>query len=122
MSEARNYRDLSIGANMSRIIAKLLMNRLKEAYEKQLGKEQYGFRQNRSTSDGIFIIRNVIEKYGETIVAVYIDLTAAYDHVPRDFLFRVLIIRTGAKHLIAILKKMYELMLIYNLCTSYFKI
>ena len=39
---------------------------------------------------------------------MYIDLTAAYDHVPRDFLFRVLELRTGAKHLIAILQKMYE--------------
>ena len=38
----------------------------------------------------------------------YIDLTAAYDHIPRNLLFKVLEIRTGAKHLIAILKKMYE--------------
>ena len=108
MSLAENYRGLSIGANMSRILAKIVLNRLKEAYEKHIGEEQYGFRQNRSTSDGIFIIKNVIEKYSEVTIAVYIDLTAAYDHVPRDFLFKVLEFRTGAKHLIAILKKMYE--------------
>ena len=62
----------------------------------------------RSTNDGIFLVRNIIQKYSDTIIAVYIDLTAAYDHVPRDFLFRVLSMRTGAHHLIAILKKMYE--------------
>ncbi len=93
MSNAANYRGLSIGANMSRIIAKIIMNRLKSAYEQHIGKEQYGFRQNRSTTDGIFILQNIIDKYG-----VYIDLTAAYDHVPRDFLFRVLNMRTGAHH------------------------
>ena len=36
---------------------------------------------------------------------MYIDLTAAYGH---NFLFRVLSIRTGAYHIIAILRKMYE--------------
>ena len=104
-SVAANYRGISIGANMSRILAKLLMNRLKLAYETHIGKEQYGFRQNRSTSDGIFITRMITEKCKGTLIAVYIDLTAAYDHVPRDFLFKILTMRTGATHLIAILKK-----------------
>ena len=53
-------------------------------------------------------MKNITEKYGGTLIAVYVDLTAAYDHVPREFLFRILQIRTGANHLIAILKKMYE--------------
>ena len=107
-SLASNYRGLSIGANMSRILAKIIMNRLKDAYEHHISEEQYGFRQNRSTADGIFIIKNVLDRFGGTIIAVYIDLTAAYDHVPRDFLFRLLKMRTGAHHLMAILQKMYE--------------
>ena len=105
---ASNYRGISIGANMSRILAKIIILRLKEAYEKSISEAQFGFRQNRSTNDGIFVVRNIIQKYNDTLIAVYIDLTAAYDHVPRDFLFRVLSMRTGAHHLIAILKKMYE--------------
>ena len=84
------------------------MNCLKESYEKHISEEQYGFRQNRSTTDGIFVLKNVIDRFGGTLIAVYIDLTAAYDHVPREFLFRLLGFRTGAYHLIAILKKMYE--------------
>ena len=108
MNVAANYRGISIGANMSRILAKIIMTRLKDAYEIHLGENQFGFRSNKSTSDAIFIMKSVIEKHGGTLVAVYIDLTAAYDHIPRDFLFRVLQIRTGASHLIAILRKMYE--------------
>ena len=50
----------------------------------------------------------MIEKYGGRLIAVYVYLTAAYDHIPRDFLFRVLKMRTGASHLVAILQKMYE--------------
>ena len=77
MSRAVNYRGISIGANMSRILAKIIMDRLKTAYETHIGKEQFGFRQNRSTSDAIFITRMIIQKYQGTLVAVYIDLTAA---------------------------------------------
>ena len=53
-------------------------------------------------------MKNIIEKYDGPFVAVYIDLTAAYDHIPRDFLFRVLEIRTGAPFLIIIIKLMYQ--------------
>ena len=39
---------------------------------------------------------------------IFVDLTAAYDHIPREFLFRVLEFRTGAKILIYILRKLYD--------------
>ena len=106
-SLAANYRGISIGANMSRILSKIIINRLKDAYERCISDAQFGFRKNRSTTDGIFILRNIIEKYNGPFIAVYIDLTAAYDHIPRDFLFRVLELRTGAAFLIHILKLMY---------------
>ena len=61
MSLASNYRGISIGANMSRILAKWIMERLKKAYEIHIGKDQYGFRQNRSTSDAIFIMKMMTE-------------------------------------------------------------
>ena len=108
MSVAANYCGLSIGANMSRILAKIIISGMKATYEMHISETQYGFHQNRSTSDGIFIVKTVIEKYGGRLIAVCIDLTAAYNHIPRDFLFRVLKIRTGASHLVAILQKMYE--------------
>ena len=52
------------------------------------------------------MLKSVIDKYNDTLIAVYIDLTAAYDHMPRNFPFKVLDLRTGASHLIAILYKM----------------
>ena len=93
---------------MSRILAKIIMKRLKEAYENNISESQFGFRRNRSTTDALFVLKTVIDKYNDTLIAVYIDLTAAYDHIPRNFLFKVLDLRTGASHLIAILYKMYQ--------------
>ena len=105
---AANYRGLSIGANMSRIIAKIITNRFQDAYEKQMSESQFGFRKGRSTTDGIFILNTIIAKRKEPLIAIYIDLTAAYDHIPRDLLFRVIELRTGASKLVNILRKLYE--------------
>ena len=74
---------------MNRIIAKIINGRLKEAYEMQISETQFGFRRNRSTSDGILILTTIVEKYSDPLKAVNIDLTAAHDHLPRDFLFRL---------------------------------
>ena len=47
----------------------------------------------------MFIIKNVINNNGGPFDLVFIDLTAAYDHISREFLFRVLIY---------ILRKLYD--------------
>lgn len=80
---------------MSRILAKIVC-RINDAYETHISEEQYGFRRNPSTSDAIFIAKTIIEKYGGTLIVIYVDLTAAYDNIPRYFLFRVIIMGTGA--------------------------
>ena len=105
---ASNYRGISIGTNMGRVQCKIIIERLKDAYESNISDCQFGFQTNRSTTDGIFILKNVIDKYGKVFIAVYVDLTAATDHIPRDFLFKVLEFRTGASFLVHILKLMYN--------------
>ena len=102
-----NYRGISIGANMSRILSKIIVGRIKEAYEKHISEAQFGFRKNRSTTDRIFILKNVIQKSKDPLIAIYVDLSAAYDHIPRDFLFRVLKLRLQAPHIIDVLHLMY---------------
>ena len=47
MSLAANYRGLSYGVNMSRILAKIIMNRFQKAYETHISEAQFGFRQHQ---------------------------------------------------------------------------
>ena len=93
---------------MSRILSKIIIGRIKDAYEKHISEFQFGFRRNRSTSDGIYMMNNIIKKSKEPLISIYADLTAAYDHIPRDFLFRVLDFRLQAPHIIKILQLMYH--------------
>ena len=64
---------------------------------KNLPEDQYGFRPNRSTTDMIFSLRQVQEKCIEQnvdLIAVFIDLTKAFDTVNREAL-RVILSKTG---------------------------
>ena len=102
------YRALSIGSNLSKLVPRIILNRLQDTYEHNISEAQFGFRKGRSTCDAIFIIKNIIEKHSGPLVLIFVDLTAAYDHIPREFLFRVLEFRTGAKILVYILRKLYD--------------
>ena len=65
---------------MSRMLAKIVMLRLNEAYETNIDDSQFGFRRNRSETDAIFVLKS---EYNDTLIAVYIDLTTACDHISR---------------------------------------
>ena len=70
-------------------------------------ENQFGFRQNRSTTDAIFIVREAIRSTKNPLYLCMIDLRAAYDHVDRNMLFSVINIRTKAPKITSILKALY---------------
>ena len=71
-------------------------------------KVNLGFAKEDPHAMQFYIVKNVIEKYEGLLVSVFIDLTTVYDHIPRDFLFRVLSFRTGSNFIISLLKQIYE--------------
>ena len=105
--KAKNYRSIFISNTISRLLPKIIMECLRDNYEKILMNNQFGFRKNRSTTDAIFIVREAIKSTTKPIYLCFIDLRAAYDHLDRDMLFRVLDIRTKASLLVDMLKALY---------------
>ena len=61
-SLAENYRALSVGSNLSKLIPRIILNRLLDTYEHNISEAQFGFRKGRSTGDAIFILKNIIKK------------------------------------------------------------
>ena len=90
-SEATSYRGLQIGSSLCKIMAILIINRLKNWYDHQLSDQQQGFRTGRGTTDGIFIakrVQQVTDKMKKPVFLLFVDLTAAFDHVEREWLFK----------------------------------
>ena len=69
----------------------LILNRIKEWYDKKLLDLQQGFRSDRGTTDGIFItkrIQQIADKMKKPVYLLFIDLVAAFDHINRKWLFK----------------------------------
>ena len=106
-SDAGNYRGLSIMSTCSKILASLVISRIRKAYEAIISNCQFGFRSNRSTTDAIFILQNAINVSDKPLFLCFIDLKAAYDWINRDMLFKILNIRLKSPVLVNILKAFY---------------
>ena len=59
----QNYRNTSLISHPSKVILKVILNRLKPQSEEIIAEEQAGFRAGRSTAEQIFNLRILGEKY-----------------------------------------------------------
>ena len=87
------YRGLQIGATLCKVMVIIIINRIQEWYEKQLLDQQQGFRTGRGTTDGIFLakaLQQVSKKTGKEMNVLFVDLSAAFDHVDRRWLFKTI--------------------------------
>lgn len=85
------YRGIQIGSTFCKILVIMILERTRKWYEKQLLDEQQGFRSCRGTNEGIYILKRIQQISQQTkrpVSALFIDLTAAFDHVRRKWLFK----------------------------------
>jgi hypothetical protein len=67
----------------------ILLSRLSPYIDEIIRDHQCGFRRNRSTTDQIFCIRQILEKkweYDETVQQLFVDFKKAYDSLRREVL------------------------------------
>ena len=63
LQQCQNYRTISLISHPSKVMLKIILNRLKPQAEKIIAEEQAGFRAERSTKEQIFNLRILSEKY-----------------------------------------------------------
>ena len=113
-NDPSTYRGLQIGSSLCKIMIIIIINRLKEWYERQLLDQQQGFRSARGTTDGIFVakcIHQVTDKMKKPTFILFVDLKAAFDHVERSWLFKSIKTRfpTGSdKTLVQLIEALYS--------------
>ena len=93
--DPNNYRGITLSSCLGKLFCHVLNNRITSELEtiSFLKQEQAGFRKNHRTSDHIFILRTIVDKYvlnsknGSKLFACFIDLKKAFDTVWQDGLF-----------------------------------
>ncbi|KAM3624871.1 uncharacterized protein V6R79_003152 [Siganus canaliculatus] len=92
-----------------KLLERLILTRLTPVINRQLPKEQAGFRSGRSTTDQVTLLCHDIEESfqaGEKTGAVFLDLTAAYDTVWLRGLHMKLLETIPDKHMVSFIMNM----------------
>ena len=88
-----NYRGLTIGSNICKLFTKILNTRLDQFCIKRnlICPEQIGFCKGKRTSDHIFVLKTLIDKYTQhgkkQLYTCFVDLRRAFDTVRHEELF-----------------------------------
>ena len=87
-----NSRGISLLSTAGKVLAKIMLRRLVEHIsESVLPESQCGFRKTRSTTDMIFVLRQLMEKSREhhkDLYIAFIDLSKAFDTINRELLWK----------------------------------
>jgi len=88
-------------------LSNILLSRLIPYAEDIIGDHQCGFQRNRSTTDHIFCIHQILDKkweHNEAVHQLFIDFKKAYDSVRREALYSILIEFGIPKKLVRLIK------------------
>lgn len=85
--ECSNYRGISLLNCTYKILSTVILNRLREYGEQAIGEHQAGFMSGKSTTDQIFVMKELASKYWEynkDLYILFIDFKKAYDSLIRS--------------------------------------
>jgi hypothetical protein len=88
-TDCSNYRGISLLSTSYKILSNILLSRPTPYADEITGDHWCGFWCNRSMTDEIFYIQQILE-YSGTVCQLFIDFKKAYDSVRREVLRNVL--------------------------------
>jgi len=112
LSQPGNYRGIMMLEVAYKIVANLLNERLEPVIESLDHEAQCGFRRKRGCSDAIFTVRQLIAKrreHGLETWILFIDLVKAFDRVPRELLWQVMLKYGVPPKIVSLLIALHEL-------------
>src|SRR6218665_1599194 len=106
-----NYRTIALISHTSKILLKIIHKRMESTIERELPDNQAGFRKARGTRDHIANMRWIMERqleHGKEVHICFIDYSKAFDCTNHELLWKTLLEMGIPKHLIQLLKGLYE--------------
>jgi len=108
----QNYRTISLISIPSKVMLKILLNRLKPQAEKIIAEEQVGFRVGRSTTEQIFNLRILCKRYlqhQQNLYHVFVDFKKAFDRVWHAALWATMRMYNINANLTNTIKQLYDI-------------
>ena len=111
LQQCNNYRTLSLISHPSKILLRIILNRLKPQAAEIIAEEQAGFMPGRSTVEQIFNLRVLCEKsleHQQSLYHVFIDFKKAFDRVWHQALIATMKKYNISSSLISLIENLYS--------------
>ena len=82
--DCADYRTISLISHASKILLKILNNRIQSKADLMLGKTQFGFRKGCGTREAIGVMRTICERsleHGNEVFICFVDFEKAFDRI-----------------------------------------
>ena len=87
------YRGTTLLSHVLKLLGRVLDARIRRRVERDFGEEQQGFGKGRGTADGMYVLRQMVEKRLDvqgSMALGFVDLEKAFDTVPRKMVMATL--------------------------------
>ena len=109
--QCQNYRTISLISHASKVMLKILLNRLTPQAETITAEKQAGFRPGYSTTEQIFSLRIQCERYRQhqqDLFHVFVDFKKAFDRVWHAALWSTMKLYNINANLIKVIESLYS--------------
>src|SRR6218665_484288 len=111
LRECTNWRGITLSSIPRKIMAKMMLNRMRLAMDERLRQEQAGFRPGRSCCKQIFPPRQIIEetvKQETPMLINFVDFKKAFDSVHGESLWKIMKSYEIPQRIIYIIQDFYD--------------
>ena len=111
LQQCQNYLTISLISHANKVMLKMLLSRLRPQVEKIIAEEQAGFRPGRSTTEQIFNLRILCERYlqhQQNLFHVFVDFKKAFDRVWHAALWSTRKLYNINANLIKVIENLYS--------------
>ena len=111
LSKCDKWRGITLLSIPSKVLTRVLLDRMKDAIDQELRDEQAGFRKERSCTDQIATLRVIVEQSIEWQTSLYVcfvDFEKAFDSVDQQTIWNILSYYGVPDKFINIIRLLYE--------------
>ena len=111
LNESKNWRGIMLLSVVSKVMGRILIDRIRTGVELKLRKEHAGFRPGRGSTVQIFILRNIIEQsieWQSSLYVNFVDFEKVFDSVHRDSLWLIMRSYSIPSKIVSMVKALYD--------------